>query len=78
MDARQVTLLDIYNQAIYPHNAFTRKRVDIDLPLAPGTGGSDASTGSNAGCAGCRDRSTWPSWWPAPTCRAAPLWVAWT
>jgi histone deacetylase 11 len=39
-DAR-VTLLDIYNADIYPHRGYTKERVDINLPLASGTEGSE-------------------------------------
>lgn len=41
MEAAHVTILDIYNQAIYPQNAFTRDRVNINIPLDPGTGGNE-------------------------------------
>lgn len=40
MESSQVTILDIYNGAIYPMNAYTRERVDINIPLESGTGGT--------------------------------------
>lgn len=39
MDNRQVTILDVYNAGIYPTSGFTRDRVDIPVPLPPGTDG---------------------------------------
>ncbi len=39
MDNPAVTLLDVYNAHIYPLTDFTRKRVDIPVPLAPNTDG---------------------------------------
>lgn len=41
MDDRRVTLLDIYNGDIYPFRGYTKERVDINLPLASGTDGSE-------------------------------------
>ncbi|WP_444896966.1 histone deacetylase family protein [Microbulbifer sp. SSSA005] len=41
MDNKNVTLLDIYNAGIYPTSSYTRDRVDISVPLTPGTGGLD-------------------------------------
>ncbi len=40
MDNRQVSILDIYNAGIYPTTGYTRDRVDIPVPLPPGTEGS--------------------------------------
>ncbi len=39
MENRQVTLLDVYNELIYPIDEHTRERVDIPVPLAVGTEG---------------------------------------
>ena len=39
MEQKNVTLLDIYNNAIYPAGTKTKARVNINLPLQPGTGG---------------------------------------
>ncbi|WP_323116678.1 arginase family protein, partial [Klebsiella variicola] len=39
MDNRQVTILDIYNQDIYPQSQYTRERVDIPVPLPEKTPG---------------------------------------
>lgn len=39
MDNRQVTILDIYNQDIYPQSQYTRERVDIPVPLPEKTTG---------------------------------------
>jgi len=36
---KNVTLLDIYNNDIYPQNSFTKKRVDINVPLPANTSG---------------------------------------
>jgi histone deacetylase 11 len=36
---KNVTLLDVYNADIYPNNPVSRRRVDIAVPLASGTGG---------------------------------------
>ncbi|WP_460857815.1 arginase family protein [Rheinheimera gaetbuli] len=36
---KNVTLLDVYNADIYPNDPVSRRRVDIALPLASGTGG---------------------------------------
>jgi histone deacetylase 11 len=41
MDHKNVCLLDIYNAAIYPSGELTRKRVNIGIPLQPGTSGRD-------------------------------------
>ncbi len=38
-DNNNVTLLDVYNQDIYPSTPISRQRVDIPVPLASGTGG---------------------------------------
>ncbi|MBZ9613110.1 histone deacetylase [Rheinheimera maricola] len=38
-DNKNVTLLDVYNADIYPNDAVSRRRVDIAVPLAGGTGG---------------------------------------
>lgn len=38
-DNTKVTLLDVYNADIYPNDAVSRRRVDIAVPLAGGTGG---------------------------------------
>lgn len=39
MENRKVTILDVYNAGIYPTSGFTRDRVDIPVPLMPGTEG---------------------------------------
>ncbi|MFC6633165.1 histone deacetylase [Microbulbifer taiwanensis] len=39
MDNDRVTLLDVYNAGIYPTSGYTRDRVDIPVPLPPGTEG---------------------------------------
>ena len=39
MENRQVTILDVYNAGIYPTSGNTRDRVDISVPLPPGTDG---------------------------------------
>ncbi len=39
MDDRQVTLLDVYNESIYPTSEYTRERVDIAVPLPMYTDG---------------------------------------
>ncbi|WP_226663782.1 histone deacetylase [Microbulbifer aggregans] len=39
MDNDRVTLLDIYNAGIYPMSSYTRDRVDIPVPLPPGSEG---------------------------------------
>lgn len=39
MENRQITILDIYNAGIYPTSGYTRDRVDIPVPLTPGTDG---------------------------------------
>lgn len=41
MENRQVTILDIYNASIYPLSNYSRERVDIPVPLMPGTQGKD-------------------------------------
>ncbi len=41
MDNKQVTLLDVYNAGIYPTSGYTRDRVDIGVPLHPGTDGEN-------------------------------------
>ena len=41
MENRQVTLLDIYNESIYPTSEYTRERVDIPVPLPMWTDGPD-------------------------------------
>lgn len=40
MDNKQITILDIYNAGIYPTSGYTRDRVDIPVPLPPGTEGA--------------------------------------
>jgi histone deacetylase 11 len=40
MDNDRVTLLDVYNAGIYPTSAYTRERVNIAVPLQPGTEGN--------------------------------------
>jgi histone deacetylase 11 len=40
MENDNVTLLDIYNAGIYPTSEYTRKRVNLAAPLAPGTDGA--------------------------------------
>jgi len=37
----RVEILDIYNGDIYPQSPGTRRRVDIGIPLPPGTGGNE-------------------------------------
>jgi len=39
MENRQVTILDVYNAGIYPMSGYTRDRIDIPVPLPPGTDG---------------------------------------
>ena len=39
MDEKNVIILDIYNNDIYPQNNLTKERVNINVPLAAGTGG---------------------------------------
>jgi histone deacetylase 11 len=39
MEKKNVTILDIYNDSIYPNNRFTKERVDINIPLQQGTQG---------------------------------------
>ncbi|MDA8708068.1 histone deacetylase [Hellea sp.] len=39
MENQQVKLLDVYNAGIYPTSNFTRDRIDIPVPLRPGTDG---------------------------------------
>jgi len=39
MENKNVTILDIYNAGIYPTSGYTRDRVDIPVPLPPGTDG---------------------------------------
>lgn len=39
MENKYVTILDIYNAGIYPTSGYTRDRVDIPVPLPPGTDG---------------------------------------
>jgi histone deacetylase 11 len=39
MENKQVTILDAYNAGIYPTSGYTRNRVDIPVPLPPGTEG---------------------------------------
>ncbi len=39
MDNENVTLLDVYNVGIYPTSGYTRERVNIPVPLHPGTDG---------------------------------------
>lgn len=39
MENKQVTILDVYNAGIYPTSGYTRERVDIPVPLPPGTDG---------------------------------------
>jgi len=41
MEDRQITILDVYNAGIYPMSGYTRDRVDIPVPLLPGTDGQD-------------------------------------
>lgn len=40
MDNPNVTILDIYNNDVYPQNNFTKERVNINVPLAAGAEGS--------------------------------------
>lgn len=39
MENKQVTILDVYNAGIYPTSGYTRDRVNIPVPLPPGTDG---------------------------------------
>jgi len=39
MDRKNVTILDIYNDSIYPSGTDTKMRVDIDIPLPNGANG---------------------------------------
>ena len=39
LENSNVTILDIYNAGIYPRSDFSRQRVDIPVPLIPGTEG---------------------------------------
>jgi histone deacetylase 11 len=39
MENNNVTILDIYNESIYPSSSYTRQRINISLPLPSGTGG---------------------------------------
>jgi len=41
MENKRVTILDVYNAGIYPMSGYTRDRVDIPVPLPPGTDGQD-------------------------------------
>lgn len=41
LEDRNVTLLDIYNSDIYPTKNFSKKRVDINIPLSIGTAGPE-------------------------------------
>lgn len=41
MGNRKVTILDIYNAGIYPHFHYTRDRVDISVPISPGSNGKN-------------------------------------
>ncbi|MCF6337399.1 MAG: histone deacetylase [Gammaproteobacteria bacterium] len=40
MDNQNVTILDIYNNDVYPQNNLTKERVNINVPLAAGAEGS--------------------------------------
>ena len=40
MDNDRVTILDVYNAGAYPTSGYTRERVNIPVPLPPGTDGS--------------------------------------
>ncbi|HEY0685572.1 MAG TPA: histone deacetylase [Steroidobacter sp.] len=39
MENENVTILDVYNASIYPTSGYTRDRVNIPVPLKPGTDG---------------------------------------
>ena len=39
MENQNVTILDVYNAGIYPTSGYTRDRVNIPVPLKPGTDG---------------------------------------
>jgi len=39
MENKQVSILDVYNAGIYPTSGYTRDRVNIPVPLLPGTDG---------------------------------------
>lgn len=41
IDNGNITILDIYNDEIYPKGSFTKNRVDIAVPLNSGTSGSE-------------------------------------
>ncbi len=48
-DDKNVTILDIYNNDIYPVNNYTKERVDINIPLAAGTNGFEYLSKLNDG-----------------------------
>lgn len=39
MENKQVTILDVYNVGAYPRSDYTRNRINIPVPLPPGTDG---------------------------------------
>jgi histone deacetylase 11 len=41
MEDRQVDILDIYNDTIYPRDGFTRQRIDINIPLGRAVSGDE-------------------------------------
>ncbi|HCK92732.1 MAG TPA: histone deacetylase [Gammaproteobacteria bacterium] len=41
IDNSKVTILDVYNSSVYPQDNYSRSRVDIPVPLMPGTQGKD-------------------------------------
>ncbi|WP_444944911.1 hypothetical protein ACJJIK_09730 [Microbulbifer sp. ZKSA006] len=41
MENENVTILDVYNAGIYPASNYTRNRVNISVPLNPGTEGQE-------------------------------------
>lgn len=49
MENKNVTILDIYNNAIYPRGGYTKERVNINIPLEPGTHGELYLTKLNDG-----------------------------
>ncbi len=44
MNKKNVTILDIYNNDIYPQNNLTKERVNINVPLTAGTDGHEYNT----------------------------------
>lgn len=55
MDDRHLDILDIYNDTIYPNSAFTKARVDINIPLPGGTAGDEYLSRLRAGLDAIRE-----------------------